>query len=59
MPIRVAVIGAGTWGASLVRVVAAADGAALTWVCDRDPAALARAHAVAPGARLTERVDDR
>ncbi|MBK9034481.1 MAG: Gfo/Idh/MocA family oxidoreductase [Myxococcales bacterium] len=51
-------IGAGAWGSSLVRAVAAAERAELTWVCDRSPAALARAHGMAPGARLTERVDD-
>lgn len=58
MSVRIAVIGAGAWGLSVVRAVAATERAQLTWVCDRSAAALARVHALAPDARLTERADD-
>ncbi len=58
MPVRIAVIGAGSWGCSLVRAFAAEPRAELRWLCDRSAPALARAHAIAPAARLTERVDD-
>lgn len=56
--IRVAVVGAGSWGSSLVRGFAAEPRAEVRWLCDRSAAALARAHAFAPQARLSERVDE-
>jgi len=42
LSVRIAVIGAGAWGLSVVRAVAATERAQLTWVCDRSAAALAR-----------------
>ena len=55
---RIAVVGTGSWGLSHVRTFAAEPDAALTWVCDRDPAALARAARLAPGARATTDLDE-
>lgn len=55
---RVAVVGAGYWGQAHVRTFAGLAGCELTWVCDRSASALARAHQVAPQARLTESYDD-
>jgi predicted dehydrogenase len=55
---RVAVVGTGTWGLSHVRTFAAEPRARLVWVCDRDPAALRRAAALAPGARATAALDE-
>lgn len=50
---RIAVIGTGAWGLSHVRTFAAEPLAELTWICDREPAALARAARLAPGAHAT------
>jgi len=47
--IRVAVIGAGAWGANHVRVLASEPGCALVAVADPDPRARERAAAAAPG----------
>ncbi len=58
MTVRVAVIGAGAWGQSLVRAAAATPRAAVTWICDVDPAARARAVDLAPQARTTAQVED-
>lgn len=55
---RIAVVGTGAWGLSHVRTFAAEPSAALTWICDREPAALARAARVAPQARATMDVDE-
>lgn len=55
---RVAVVGAGYWGQAHVRAFAANPRCELTWVCDRSPDALARAHAAAPAARLTRTFDE-
>ncbi|MCB9559545.1 MAG: Gfo/Idh/MocA family oxidoreductase [Kofleriaceae bacterium] len=54
---RVAVVGTGYWGLSHVRAFAAQPGCELAWVCDRDSQALARAMAVARGARATTDVE--
>ncbi|MEZ4401524.1 MAG: Gfo/Idh/MocA family oxidoreductase [Kofleriaceae bacterium] len=56
--VRVAIIGAGAWGASLVRAVAADGRAVVTWVCDRDPVARARATSIVPHARTTGASDE-
>jgi predicted dehydrogenase len=58
MTVRVAVVGTGAWGSSLVRAVLGDARATLTWVCDVRSAALARVHDVAPAARATERFED-
>ena len=58
MTVRLAVIGAGAWGQSWVRVAATTERAQLTWVCDRAEAARERAHAVMPAVRTTAHVDD-
>jgi predicted dehydrogenase len=55
---RVAVVGTGYWGVSHVRSFAAEPRAALTWICDPDRAALARAAPLAPAARATGDVDE-
>jgi predicted dehydrogenase len=55
---RIAVVGTGAWGLSHVRSFAAEPGAQLTWLCDRDPAALERAARLAPGARATNDLDE-
>ena len=56
--IGIAAVGAGAWGQRLVRALAATDGARLRWVCDRNPAHLARLEGVYPGVRLTAHIDD-
>jgi predicted dehydrogenase len=48
---RLAVIGAGAWGANHVRVLASEARCELVAIADPDPAAIARAHAIAPAAR--------
>ena len=50
--VRVAVIGAGTWGANHVRVLASDPRVDLCAICDPDPRAGARARVLAPSARL-------
>jgi predicted dehydrogenase len=54
----IAVVGTGYWGLSHVRTFAAEAGARLTWVCDRDRAALARAAPLASSARATASLDE-
>jgi predicted dehydrogenase len=55
--VRVAVLGAGPWGANHVRVAAHEPRCELAMVVDRDPAALERAKAIAPQAQLRGSVD--
>src|ERR1039457_7250197 len=50
--VRIAVVGAGAWGINHVRAMSRTKGAELVMVCDVAQAALDRAHAIAPGARL-------
>jgi predicted dehydrogenase len=54
MKTGVAVVGAGFWGRNLVKNFAALPDAHLAYVCDLDPARLAAAAELAPGATLTE-----
>jgi predicted dehydrogenase len=51
--IRLAVVGAGAWGANHVRAFARLKGCDVAAVCDPSEDALARAKNLAPGARLT------
>lgn len=55
--IRIAVIGAGAWGINHVRAFCRTKGAKLVAVCDASDEALARAEAIAPGARLERDVE--
>lgn len=57
-PIRIAIVGAGPWGLCHARTFAADPRARVSWICDRDPAILAGAHAAVPAARATERLAD-
>lgn len=51
-PLRVGQIGAGPWGANLLRNLGQNPDIRVTWVADLDPARLA-SHAAAPGVRAT------
>jgi predicted dehydrogenase len=51
--VRVGVIGYGYWGPNIVRNFSALDGCRVAAVCDKRPAALARAGKACPGAKLT------
>jgi len=55
---RIAVIGTGAWGLSHVRTFAAEPRAEVSWICDPNPAALARAQALVPGARVASDIAD-
>jgi predicted dehydrogenase len=57
-PPRVGVLGAGTWGRNYVRSLAALPEAELTWVCDLAEEARRRAGLLAPGVRLTARLEE-
>ncbi len=50
-PVRVGIAGIGYWGINLVRTFANEAGARVTWLCDPDPAAQARAAKLAPEAK--------
>ncbi len=56
--IGVALIGAGPWGRTLGRAVARLPDVQLRWICELDPARRAEAAALAPGARLTDALDE-
>ncbi len=56
-PLTVGVAGLGYWGPNLARNFAAIDGCELKWLCDADPAALARVAADHPGARAASELD--
>jgi predicted dehydrogenase len=56
--IGIAAVGAGAWGSQVVRALHATSGARLRWVCDRNPAHLARLEGLYPGVRLTAHLDD-
>src|SRR4051812_4502040 len=51
--VRVGVIGYGYWGPNIVRNLHGLEHCRLTAVCDKSPAALARAHKSYPGVHLT------
>lgn len=52
--VGVAVVGYGYWGPNLTRNVVTSDNARLVAICDRDPAARARAATLHPTARITD-----
>ncbi|MFO0576626.1 MAG: Gfo/Idh/MocA family oxidoreductase [Polyangia bacterium] len=56
-PVRVAVVGAGSWGINHVRSFARLPGCELVAVCDPDPKNRARAANLAPGAALSDRYE--
>lgn len=56
--IRAAVIGYGYWGPNIVRNFTSCGAIDLTYVCDADPARLARARETHPGVRTTTRLAD-
>jgi predicted dehydrogenase len=55
---NIAVVGAGYWGRNYVRNLEHQPDVELSWVCDLDDAARARAAKTAPTARLTTRVKE-
>lgn len=57
-PVRVAVVGAGSWGVNHVRSFARLPGCELVAVCDPDAKNRSRAKGLAPGARLHERYEE-
>ena len=56
--IGIAAVGAGAWGSQVVRALATTPGAGLRWICDRNPAHLARLEGLYPGVRLTPHFED-
>jgi len=57
-PLRIAVVGLGYWGPNLARNFASIEGCELTWCCDADAGARARAAARFPGISLAERLEE-
>jgi predicted dehydrogenase len=55
---RIAVAGLGYWGPNLARNFHGLPGAELVWCCDASDAARARASALLPGVRMTDRFED-
>jgi predicted dehydrogenase len=55
---NIGVIGLGHWGPNLARNFAALPDAAVTWLCDGNPAALDRQRPGHPSARTTDSIDD-
>jgi predicted dehydrogenase len=56
--VGVALVGAGPWGLTLGRAVARLPEVDLRWICELDPERRAIAAAIAPGARLTNELDE-
>lgn len=56
--VSVGVVGLGYWGPNIARAFANLPGARLSWLCDRDAAALARAQGRHPDARITESFEE-
>jgi predicted dehydrogenase len=56
--VGVALVGAGPWGLTLGRAVARLPEIDLRWICELDPERRAIAAAIAPGARLTDELDE-
>jgi predicted dehydrogenase len=57
-PVRVGVVGLGYWGPNLARNFADLPGCELAWCCDRSAAALERARARFPRARMSTALDE-
>ena len=56
-PLTIGIAGLGYWGPNLARNFSAIAGCEITWLCDRDPDAVARAAALHPEARTTAELD--
>lgn len=56
--VGVALVGAGPWGLTLGRAAARLPAVDLRWICELDPERRASAAAIAPGARLTDELDE-
>jgi predicted dehydrogenase len=56
--VGVALVGAGPWGLTLGRAAARLPEVDLRWICELDPQRRALAAAIAPGARLTQELDE-
>ena len=56
--LKLAAVGLGYWGPNLARNLDDLDGAALTWICDRDEARLERYGSRFPEARKTTSYED-
>jgi predicted dehydrogenase len=56
--LRVGVVGLGYWGPNLARNFQSLPGVQLAWCCDPSEAARARMEPMAPGARMTARLED-
>jgi predicted dehydrogenase len=56
--LKLAAVGLGYWGPNLARNLDELDGAALTWICDRDEARLERYGSRFPEARKTTSYED-
>jgi predicted dehydrogenase len=57
-PIRIAVAGLGYWGPNLARNFAAIPGVQVSWLCDADEQARARAAQALPGARVSADIEE-
>jgi predicted dehydrogenase len=53
-----AVVGLGSWGPGLIRVLVDTPGVEVTWICDSDPDRLERYHHRYPGTSATRSIDD-
>lgn len=56
--VGVALVGAGPWGLTLGRAAVRLPEVELRWICELDPERRALAAAIAPGARLTQELDE-
>lgn len=56
--IGIAAVGAGAWGSQVIRTLASTPGALLRWICDSNPATLARAAGTYPGVGAAAALDD-
>lgn len=56
-PVRLGLVGVGSWGLNWVRAAQGTPGAELAWIADVSPTALAAAGRLAPAARATQATD--
>jgi predicted dehydrogenase len=57
-PLKIGAVGLGYWGPNLARNLDDLEGAALTWICDREEGRLARYAGRFPDARTTTRFEE-